>query len=141
MAAGETIPLDRMRNDLGMEATTKLLNIAAASPLIEFDGKLRFAQIQKNGLEYPNGMLDLLILYTIGDHLEIAFKQPPVGTRIESIAFDNDQLKVVLHGSLVIKDRMIHIPSDRAETYDIPWTANQTPAVMDLTSMIRHRHK
>ena len=139
LAEGQALPVDRIVNHLGMPAAATLLEKASESDLIEFDGRNRVAQIEKDGLRYPNGTLDQLFLYTIGDGIHLAIQQPPVGTVIDSVAFEKDGLAVTLHGKLLDDGTVTVIPAAAPELYHIPWTANTSPSSPTLTSMIRSR--
>lgn len=77
-----------------------MLEQASASDLIVFDGDSRVAQIWPRMLKYGDRSLDGLSLHTIGDGTGSMTFQLPTGTRIKSLAFEDDALIVTIYGDL-----------------------------------------
>ena len=139
--SGDLLPFGRMVTDLGVSEATKHFERAAESKLVTFDGNTRLAQIQTDGLTYPAGSLDLLLLHDFTARYQTAVQQPPVGTVIDSVVFAGDGVDISLHGELLIDGSTIVIPSSRPEIYHLTWIPGAPPSGPPLQSLIEKRKR
>ncbi|TWU40287.1 hypothetical protein Q31b_36340 [Novipirellula aureliae] len=140
------------RNDaLNLGGATQILGrefvvgrIADASkqnPNFVFDGGVRFAQLIPDCHDYTRGSGDGYNLCGIGGVVGSSAWSGPAGTRITSLTFEDDTLKIELHGDLLIGSFMCSIPRNAPDVYVLPWPSKSPdPPSHNLHAMIAARH-
>ena len=112
-----------------------MLSRAAASEWIAFDRDSRVAQILPNMLTYGDRSLDGLSLHTIGDDTGSMTFQLPIGTRIQSVSFEDDALVVTIFGDLELRGKTISIPEQNPEVYKVNWQRGTAPSLNTLNTL------
>ena len=141
LETGEIFPFARILTDFGRSEALKYFERADQSELLTFDGEARLAQIQKDGLTYREGTLDLLFLHDFENGHKTAIQQPPIGTVINSVVFVGDGVDISLHGDLLVNNSKITIPSGAPETYHLRWIPGSPPASPPLEALITKRQR
>lgn len=138
---GEILPFARIVTDFGHSGARRHFERAAESELVTFDGETRLAQIQKNGLAYPEGSLDRLLLHDFSNGKRTAIQQPPIGTVIDSVVFVGSGVEISLHGDLLIDGSIVVISPDKPEVYHLKWMPGIPPVGPPLQTLIERRQR
>lgn len=129
----------------GPENAARIVDAKAKqSSVIAFDGATRLAKIVRQTKEWKGpdpaktGYSDGLLLKGFG-HAPSAVWDGPMGTRISSVRFDDDNLIVSIYGHLQLDSSTRTIPQESPEEYILPWPKGSQPSSGSIYNDVMQR--
>lgn len=101
-----------------------------------FDGGTRFAQVIPDSHDNGRGPGDGYSLGGFGGSAGCFSWSGPAGTRISSLTFEDDSLRVQLYGEIKLGSFECSIPCSAPEVYVLPWPSESpNPPMHNLHAM------
>ncbi|SMP75016.1 hypothetical protein SAMN06265222_118107 [Neorhodopirellula lusitana] len=119
----------------------RFTDAAKQNPNFVYDGGVRFAQILPDC--HDNGRVpgDGYNLCGFGGSAGCMIWSGPAGTRISSLTFDRDTLKIQIYGDLELGSFKLSVPRSDPDVYVLHWPSDSpNPPMHTLNEMIATRH-
>lgn len=131
----------------GQEHAARIVESKAkANTAIAFDGVSRLAKVVRHTKEWTGpdptgtGYSDGVVLKDFG-HPTAAVWDGPMGTRISSVHFVDDNLVVSVYGNLHLGASTRMVPQEHPEDYIVPWPKGSKPKAGSLYTSVVARHR
>tara|TARA_R110002049_G_scaffold72490_1_gene186919 strand:+ start:2531 stop:3001 length:471 start_codon:yes stop_codon:yes gene_type:complete len=142
VSRGDTLPISSLVAVFGDSfGKSRISEAAHQISGVVFDGESRVAQIERAAISDGDITGDGIALYTFGSGHGSNHYHAPLGSRIESLAFTEDGLDVVLHGNLRMGSYRHTIDTGNPETYRIEWSPHGPPTVDNIYDLVWQRHQ